>query len=345
MPKKAKKSKKKLGRSEVIKPEDLLNRYQDLKQFLEHNWGRIGWELQRIRKPDDVRTVLKLVPRLESGRPFHEQPAACLLEDGDIEVEKHELDLLRVQHQEAAATESRLWSEYYHGAFQKAEEATAALNAAISQFERVLSFHPFVLVIFLMARKLEVEKLRNDANRMKEALGLAQEKKKLLKEQLTPRNAWFARNEIVKFRKSTRFEKTPINFAKAMAGLPEYGWLHSFRKCSMLRDESVSAPSYLLFEILKMVVKKVKPANLRKIEMKLRDELLREETNASVMGYVGRNWAYMKQAFAVCRGKRFKRAELPYRIVGKFLDNVARPKTSPEIELAKREQLVGGPDL
>ena len=103
----------------------------------------------------------------------------------------------------------------------------------------------------------------------------------------------------------------------------------------------VSAPSYLLFEILKMVVKKVKPANLRKIEMKLRDELLREETNASVMGYVGRNWAYMKQAFAECRGKGFNRAELPYRIMGKFLDNVERPKTLPEIELAKREQLVG----
>jgi hypothetical protein len=340
--KKAKKSEKQLGRPELIKPEEMLDRYTDLKQFLEHNWGRIGWELQRISKPDDVRAILKLVPGIGSGRPFlQHQPAACLLEDGETEVEKRELDLMRQQYRDTADTENRLrWSEY-HNALEKAEGATAALNAAISQFKAVLSFRPFVLVIVLIARKLEVEKLRNDASRMKAALGQAQEKKNLLREQLIPRNAWFARNEVLEFKKSTRFAKTPINFAKAMAGLPEYGWLHSFRKCSMIQDKLVSPASYLLFETLKMVVKKVKPINLRKIEVKLREKLLGNDIDASVRFYVGPNWAYMKQAFAECRGRRFKRDELPYRIMGKFLDNVARPKTLPEIELAKREQLAG----
>ncbi len=120
----------------------------------------------------------------------------------------------------------------------------------------MLSFYPFFAVIFLIAGKLEVEKLTNDTNRMKEDLSLAQQKKQLLKGQLTSQSAWFARNEVVKFSKNTRFEKTPVNFAKAMAGLPYYGWLHSFRKCSMIRDEPVSATSYLLFEILKTIVKK-----------------------------------------------------------------------------------------
>ncbi len=162
--KKSEKSTKKLGRPEAIKAEDLLNRHQDLKQFLEHNWGRIGWELQRIRKPEHVRTVLKLVPRLESGRPFHQQPAACLLEDGEIKVEKRELDLMRQQYQDAADTERRLWLEYYHSAFEKAGEAAIALNAVISQFERVLSFYPFVVVIVLMARALEVSSSERIAN-------------------------------------------------------------------------------------------------------------------------------------------------------------------------------------
>jgi hypothetical protein len=337
--KKSKKSAKKLGRPEVIKPEELLRRYKDLKQFLEHNWGRIGWELQRIRKPDNVRRVLKLVPRVESWRPFQEQPAACLLEDSGTEVEKRELDLLRQQHEDADDTERGLWSEY-HSAYQKAEAATTALKAAISQFEAGLSFYRFFWVIFLTARKLNIEKLTNDTNRIKEALSLAQESKKLLKDQLIPRNAWFARNEVVEFRKSTRREKTPVNFAKAMAGLPEYGWFHSFRKCSAFQDESVSANSYLLFEILEMIVKKAKPINLRKIEMRLRDEMLRADTDVFVRGYAGPNWAYMKQAFAECRGKGYKRAELPYRIMGKYLHNVERPKSITEVELAKLEQLV-----
>ncbi len=341
MLKKANKSTKKLGRPEAIKPEEMLNRYQDLKEFLEHNWGRIGWELQRIRKPDDVRTILKRVPGIESVRPFFpQQPAACLLEESEIKVEKRELDLMRHRYQEASDIENRLYSEYYHGAFQKAEEATAALNAVIFQFERVLSLYPFIFLICLMAIKLEVETLRSDANRIKEALTQEQEKKRLLKEQLIPRNAWFARNEIVKFKKSTRFTKTPMNFAKAMAGLPEYSWAHSFQKCSKVKDKSASATGYLLFEILKRVVKKVKPINLKKLEMKLRDELLRSDTDVSVRFYAEPNWAYMKQAFAECRGKGFKRDELPYRIMGKFLNNVARPKTLPEIELAKRERLI-----
>jgi hypothetical protein len=245
----------------------------------------------------------------------------------------------RKQHQDADDTERRLWAEY-HSAYKKTEAATTALKAAISQFSPVLSFYQFFAVIFLIAKELEVEKQTNDTNRVKEDLSLAQQRKRLLKSQLTSLNAWFARNEVVKFSKNTRFEKTPANFAKAMTGLPYYRWLHSFRRCSMIRDESVSATSYLLFEILKTIVKKTKPINLRKIEKRLRDELLRQETDLFVRGYAGPNWAYMKQAFAECSGKGYKRAELPYRIMGKFLHNLERPKSITEVELAKLEQLL-----
>ena len=337
--KKSEKAKKKLGRPESIKPEDLLDRYKAVKQFLEHDWGRIGLDLQRVRQPEDVRTALKLVPGVEWNRPFRDQPAACLLEDGNTRVEKRELDLLRQQHKDADDTERQLWSDY-HSAYQKAEAATTTLKAAISQFGAGPLLPRFFWVIFLTARELRVEKLTNETNRIKDSLDLARETKQELKKQLTPRSAWFARNEVVEFRKSTRFENTAINFAKAMAGLPEYGWLHSFRKCSKIKDVSDTATSYLLFELLEMLVKKAKPINLRKIEMRLRDELLRDDTNVFVRGYAGTNWAYMKQAFAECSGKRYKRAELPYRIMGKFLHNVERNKSITEVELAKLDQLV-----
>jgi hypothetical protein len=64
MPKKAK-NPKKLGRDELIDSDKLLDRYEDLKQFFEHNWGRIGLELQRVRKPDEVKSIMKLVPGVE----------------------------------------------------------------------------------------------------------------------------------------------------------------------------------------------------------------------------------------------------------------------------------------
>ena len=337
--KKSKKSEKKLGRPEVIKTEDMPRRFNDFKHFMENNWGRIGLELQRVRKPAEVRTILKLVPGVESWRAFQDRSAACLLEDDEIEVGKRELDLLRQQHEDANNTERRLYSEY-HSAYEKAAAATTALKATISQFGAAPLLSRFFWVIFLTARELRVEKLTNETNRIKDSLDLARETKQELKKQLTPRSAWFARNEVVEFRKSTRFENTAINFAKAMAGLPEYGWLHSFRKCSKIQEVSDKATSYRLFELLEMLVKKTKPVNLGKLETKFRDELLRDETNLFVRGYVGPNWAYMKCAFAECKGKGYKRSELPYRIMGRFLHHLERPKSITEVELAKLEQLV-----
>jgi hypothetical protein len=337
--KKSEKAKEKLGRPESIKPEDLTRRFNDFKHFMENNWGRIGLELQRVRKPAEVRTILKLVPGVESWRAFQDRPATCLLQDDEIEVEKRELDKLRQQHKDAGDTESRLWSEY-HSAYQKAEAATTALKAAISQFGTGLNYPRFFGVIFLVARELRIEKLTNETKRIKDSLDLAKETKQLLKQQLTPRSAWFARNEVVEFRKSTRFENNAINFAKAMAGLPEYGWLHSFRKCSKIQDVSDTATSLLLFESLERLVKKAKPVDLGQLEVRFRDELLKDETDLFVRGYVGPNWAYMKRAFAECMGKGYKRTELSYRIMGRFLYHMERPKSITEVELAKLEQLV-----
>ena len=340
MPKTTRKSKAmpKLGRREVIKPEKLLERYLHLKQFLEHNWGRIGLEFQRVRKPEDVRIALNLVPDVQHHIPFRDDPALCFLADGDVPVEKGALDLLRQQHKSAVETEDHLWSEY-HSTLREAESATTTLKASIAQFDGALGFYPFFFVVFLIARVMEVEKLRNESNRLRGSLDIARREKQRLQEKLSSQNAWFARNQVVGFRKNRRFEKTATNFAKAMAGLPEYGWLHSFRKCSTLQDESRTATSYLLFEIIKKIVKKAKRLDLQKVELVLRDELLRE-TDIFVKGYIGPNWAYMTQAIAECRGKGFNRTELPYRIFGRFLHHVERPKTLPEVELAKREQLV-----
>lgn len=337
--KKLKKSGKKLGRTNVVEAEDLRDRYKNLRQFLEHNWGRIGLKLQQAREPNDVKVILKLVPGVEGYRAFRDQPARCLLEDGSVEVEKPELDQLRQQHKDAAAYQDRLWSEY-HSSLQKADDATNALKAASFRSETGLSVYPSFRGLAHLAEELGVERLTSESDRIKKTLDLAQERKRLLEEQLIPRNASFARNEVVKFRKDDRYENSAVNFAKAMAGLPDYGWLYSFRKCSKNQDQLDTATSYLLFEVVKAVVKAVKPINLEKIEAKLRDEILRPETNLFTKAYAAQNWAWMELAIADCRGKRFQRDEWPYQIMGGFLDHLERPKFLPELELAKRKQLV-----
>jgi len=155
----------------------LLDRYKALKQFVEINWGRIGLELQRVRQPDEVRATLKLVPGVEWCSPFRDQAAAaCLLEDGSTKVGRRELRLTRQQHKDAVATERRLFSEY-PSTRQKAEEATTALKALISQFGTGISLFPFFRVVALVAKELGVEELTNNSNRLEASFRQAQKER------------------------------------------------------------------------------------------------------------------------------------------------------------------------
>jgi hypothetical protein len=332
---------KKVGRDEVTTPEKLLDRYEALKQFLESNWGRIGLELRRVRRPEDVRKVLTNVPGIEYSRPFREQSAVCLIEAGTTEVAPIELRRTREAHDAADSTESRLWSEYHHSR-QKAEEATNILKIAIADYGSAIGFFPFFLVVVLIAQELSVEELTRESNRVEASLRLAQRNKQRLKEQITCQQAWYAQSEVVRFARNRRYDKTAENFAKAMAGLPEYTWLYSLRKCLRFQNESAPSTSldYRLFQLIRVVVQRVKRLDLTKIEISVQKELLRQDSDLMLQAYVSPNWAYMKQAFAQCRGKRFRRAELPYKIMTKFHANVDRLKTSVEAEIAKRNQLL-----
>jgi hypothetical protein len=341
MPKKTKDSKKKLGRPEELRPGVLLDRFKALKRFLEDNWGRIGLELQRVRQPDNIRAILKLVPGVEWCTPFRDEaPLGCLLKDGTTKVGWRELRLTRQQYEGAHATESRLWSEY-HSARQKAEEATVALKVVISQFEAGIGLFPFFLVVAAFAKELGVRDLTENANRLEVSLQLAQKEKQMLKERRSSQEAWYARNEVVKFAGNRRYEKTPTNFAKAMAGLPDYGWLHSLRRCSGIKHEPLyTAVNYQLFELLEMIIKKTRPLKVKKVEARLRTELLRKDAAWVLKAHFGPSWWFIEQAISGCVGKRIGRKEMAYRLMAAIQDNLERGKTIPEQELAKGKQLV-----
>jgi hypothetical protein len=331
----------KLGRREIISRDKLLERCKALKQFLEGEWGRIGLELQRVRKPEDVRNVLRLVPNIEWRRPFHEHPAMCLIVDGSEAVDRAHLARTHREYEKAEQDEQLRWSEY-HSAQQQMRSAVEAVNSFIAYFQSAIILRPFFIIAFVVAQGLEVEQIRIKAGQTDESIHAAQKKKVELKEQLSRQDAWYARNETVKFAKNHRYEKTPLNFARAMAGLPDYGWLHSLRRCLALKDEFLSTQSfyYQLFLLIRNIVQRMKHVNLQKAEISLKKELLKEGSDPMLRAFVSPNWAYLQQAFAECRGKGFKRTELPYKIMGCYLTNVERPKGSAETELAKKNQLL-----
>jgi hypothetical protein len=331
----------KMGRDEEIAPEELLKRYAALKRFLEDNWGRIGLALPRVRKPEKVRALLNLAPNAKWHPAFRDFPTGCLLLDGSVKVSWRQLRETREQHKQTQKTVGLLSLES-HNAHQAAQAARIAFEAAVAEFQHQQDAERTQLRLRKIAKHLRVEELTQEASQLGSRLQQEQQRWQFLGELLNSQSAWFARNEVVGFirDREKRYRKTSENYAKAMAGLPYYDWLYSVRKCLTIPNiEKVPSTQWFqVFELLKEIVKKTKPVNLRKIESKLKTKLLREDTDPFLRSYIAPQWYYMELAFDDCRGKRFRPAHLPYKIMGKFLDHYEGPSVA-EAELAKHNQL------
>jgi translation initiation factor IF-3 len=329
---------KRLGRPPQLDIQDLEQRFRDMRQFLENYWGRVGLGLRAARNPEDVTAVLSLVPHIESWRSFRGH-AICLIEPTATRVGDNELRETRRRSNDAHAREQRLWSES-NTARQNAEQAVVAVRAAFAGFQTAFTISPFFFfVIYVLARALRVEELVTLSQGLEADYRRARIEKDALHNSLRSQEAWFARNEVVKFARNRRHDKTLLNFARAMAGLPEWGWFHSRRICEGIQDQSTPATPYLLFQLILAITRKTKPVTMTNVEKKLRIELLQPNLDLFLKSYATSHWYYLQEALSFCRGKEFKRRELPFKIMDRFLHNLERPKTIAEIELAKVNQL------
>jgi hypothetical protein len=233
-----------------------------------------------------------------------------------------------------------LWSEY-NRVHQDGEQARAAVKGTFDAYRTVLLVSPlFLLVLHVLAQALQLEQLTTRAQNLDSAFRQARAYEDSLKKKLRAQEAWFARNEVVKFARNRRYDKTLLNFARAMAGLPEWGWFHSRRSCETIRDDTPPATPYLLFQTIEAVTHRMKPVTMTKLEKKLRNELLRADVDLFLRSYAATHWYYLQEAIQFCRGKDFKRADLPFKIMDRFLYHLDRPKTIAELELAKHNQLL-----
>ncbi|HEY6251903.1 MAG TPA: hypothetical protein VI685_18240 [Candidatus Angelobacter sp.] len=288
-----------------------------MKLFLENYWGRVGLGLRKARKPDDVTSVLKLVQGIECMPSFRGH-AACLIAPNAIETTSNEMRATRRMIKAVESSEQKCRAAY-HEATPKAQQAAAAFQQVISQFGEALDCFEFFFVVCLIARVLRVEELNLEVPKLSDAMLTAQKAKKEVVDRLNAQEAWFARNEIVEFAKNRRHSKSLLNFARVMAGLPEWGWFHSRRTCETLVDDSEQAATpYQLFNLLDHVIRKTKPLRLSRVENNVRRELLSSGVGLFLREYVRPQWDYLEEAIRFCGGKNFKRSELAFKMMDRF---------------------------
>jgi hypothetical protein len=219
MPKKqkntdGKKREPKLGRPEELQIEDLPKRLRDMKSFLENFWGRVGLGLRRARQLEDVKSALSLVQGIEWMTPFKGH-AICLIYPKATEVPPEELHATRRKHKAAEKFEQGCWAAY-HDASPKAQQAATVFQQAISQFDGVLDRFEFFFVLSRVADTLKVKELTTEMPKLWDAVLKAQQQKNTLKAVLNAQEAWFARNEVVKFAGNRRYSKSLLNFASRL---------------------------------------------------------------------------------------------------------------------------------
>lgn len=331
----------KRGPKEAVGQEQLLERYKVLYRFLHTTWGRIGLLLKRARHPEHVRKALLVVRGIEYQPAFRDMPSGCLIREGNIKATQRQLQDTRRELEEAVQTEKHLWSEW-HRTRSISDDAAKTLKGAVNDFQAALEFLPFFIVLAVVARAIAVEESSGEWTRIDAALKSAIKNKESLADKYDRQEAWRAQTEVMLFARNRRYQKSAPNFAKVMAGIPEYSWLYAVRKCTQLDDGSMVPESldFRLFELVKGTVKAAKRLDLNRIEKSVRKKLLKEDFDPMVRAHISPNWAYMSQAFAQCRGKGFRRSDLPFEIMARFHDNVERPKSSVEAELARRSQLL-----
>lgn len=334
---------KKTGRPRDIEIEDLPERYRKAKSFLEHHWGVFSLDLAKVREPDDVKELFKRIQGVEWMAPFREDAhARCLISEKTLTATSKQIRATRRKMRQAEKEENRLWFEY-NNTHPGAREGIDALNQAISSFQNALGLFPFFAVITILASHLRVEHLTQLSSRLEKAAREATAQKNNLKERLRANEADFARREIVRFvNENDRADRTLINFARVIAGLPEWSWLHSIRECKKLHlGHSTPEYSYQIFLRVKAIVRRMKPPKVDNIEKRLREELLSPDCDPMLKGYADMHWNDLCDAIYSCR--EVAKRELPDKIMGNFVLNLQRPKNLVDQGLAKRNRLVSTP--
>ena len=219
------------GLPSAFTDEQLWNRRDQLVQTFENSWSRVGRDLPRVKRPNDVAEIFE---PLRQGyvsdiisvfcRPSSQPPSAKRL--------RKLRNALRV------LTEPWLNAER---ATTKAVEQLHVAEAALAQGHRRL---------VKRARKAR----RKEAGSAMGRYRTLDKMRTQLEAQVRDLEPSFARHELFRFMKSKRYEITPESIANSIAGLPYMGWRQSMRRCKKCRSLNANGGAIQILKAIRYLV-------------------------------------------------------------------------------------------
>ena len=312
----------KRGRRSQIDDPNLHNRREQLVQIFEACWGEIGWRVRKCKTPDELIPIFNALPvGMSEDRilAFNMLSATQTVSATGLRTRDKESRAL-VRPMLAAQEEHR-----------KAENRLNLARAAMAQGQA--NEEQLKLV------SKELKKCEWEARENQEKGWVLNSRDSALREMLRFDGGRFARQEMLRFLKSKRYELTPLSLANAVAGLPYMGWRQSMRRC--LKDSSLVANGsrYQVFKAIRYLLSKVQPQ---------REEVLAEFFRQAIprLPYryrlakteLANNWYFFEHAIRLACESHFHPKSLAFEVTKHFFRQ-QRVQSHLDIFLAEQNRL------
>lgn len=310
------------GRRTQLDDAQLQNRRSQFVQAFEGAWGDIGWKLPRCKKQDDL---------IDIFRPLDRTYVQNLIAPFRLASSESASDskLRNIRFQLRALIPLRYKSdELNRRALEQLQDANRALSQASGSARRGV--------------KSWRKKCRKDAWRICREYRNLRDSEAHLQQRLSNLEASFARQQLLHFLKSKRYEVAPLSLANALAGIPYMGWRQSMRRTSAV--ECISANG-LVFQVFKAVRYLVQTAQSR-AESALIDHFRRgilslPNRHAAAKKELAENWFYIQRAIRqACKARCLSKA-LPFEIMQRYQRQL-QSRSSVDIALGQHYRLTAG---
>jgi len=162
---------------------------------------------------------------------------------------------------------------------------------------------------------------------------------KRLKARLKSLEGSFARQELMRFIRSRRYEVTPVNLANAIAGIPHMGWRQSMRRNVNTPPTTQNGLAYQVFKAIRYTVGTLNGKTEKHLVKSFRESIqLLPSRYKLPQEEFAKNWLYLERAIRQSLRTKPPRKALPFEITKRYFLQI-QSQSHLDIILAEQAQI------
>ena len=304
---------KRRGPRVILSDVQLWNRRNQLVQIFENSWGEIGWQLQTLKKSDDIIPPFSIRPNT-----WIRNELAVFLHPGSTTTENPR----KLRSRLAAVTTL----------FSKSDETFRRAREDWERAQQMSSGGNRKLRRLIISKR---EPIRRQYARAKQAWQALALEEKQLQDRLKSAQSEFARKEAFDFLRAgpRRYELTPLHLANALAGLPYTRWRRSMTRCVEKHCPIENGEHYLVFKAVRFIAGSSEKSSAPKLINYFREQIpLLPPHHSAAKKTLAEHWYYIQDAITQAhKRKPYHPRQWPFEIMKYYERQLQNPARDPRL--------------